>query len=395
MFDEFEDFDEAIEKKSKKGKKKRKNKDINDDFSEKKNGKKLLLVIGGFLLLALAFFGIYKAFSSGNLNFNKKEVVITLEDGVSPKQTLTILATGDYGALPEPVREGYTFDGWYTQKEGGVVVTGLTSYKSVNANTLYAHWKANKYKLTFILDNGEENIVLEQDFGSKIEAPKNFSRANYTFNGWSEAVPETVLAKDMEFKATWIPNTYNVYFNSNGGSSVSNKGVSYGGVYGALPVPSKDRYEFQGWYFDNVTFNNQLTNNSEVRLTSDVTVYAKWKLLTPRTLKVNTSGGFDSKLITSYSDYKKLGDRQLSETDFYTSSYILVALNIDPCTDEVVSVDGYQVNGEKVVVNVSVKRHCNSCGLSRVYYLYEVSKNSFGSNKRIVSKFNISAQDAC
>ena len=42
--------------------------------------------------------------------------------------------------LPEdPVRDGYVFDGWYTQASGGEKVTDLTSVKNGNFH-IYAHW---------------------------------------------------------------------------------------------------------------------------------------------------------------------------------------------------------------------------------------------------------------
>lgn len=48
-----------------------------------------------------------------------------------------------YGTLPTPVRKGYSFTGWYTQKSGG---SKITSSKTVTISkgktqTLYAHWK--------------------------------------------------------------------------------------------------------------------------------------------------------------------------------------------------------------------------------------------------------------
>ena len=51
--------------------------------------------------------------------------------------------TGDDGklaALPEPTREGYTFDGWYTAATGGTAVTVSRVY-TANA-TIYARWTA-------------------------------------------------------------------------------------------------------------------------------------------------------------------------------------------------------------------------------------------------------------
>lgn len=44
----------------------------------------------------------------------------------------------ELGELPTPERDGYTFDGWYTEAEGGINMTA-TSVLS-HSTTLYAHW---------------------------------------------------------------------------------------------------------------------------------------------------------------------------------------------------------------------------------------------------------------
>ena len=402
MFDEFDDYDDEETKSSKKKHSKKiiadsfkedreDNEDKEDREDRKNNWKKIFIILGIILAVCALVFGIYKAFNNSNTG---NVVTVTLNDGTSVK-TISINSNGTYTNLDSPVREGYTFDGWYTQEVGGTVVTSVTLYKSVNANVLYAHWTPNKYKITFVLDNGSDNIVLEQAYGTKIEAPTGFVKANYTFNGWSDEIPEIVPAKDMTFTAIWTMNTYTVYFNSNGGSGVSNKSVTYGSTYGELPVPSKNRYQFQGWYFDNGTFNNQVTSSSQVNITGNVTLYAKWKVVTPRTIKINSNSYLNSQIITSYDQYSKLGDNQLSQTDFYSSNYILVALNIDTCYDEFVSIAGYQVNSSKIIVTVNTKRHCNKCSSSRQYYLYEIDKNSVSSSTRVVSEFNILSNDGC
>ena len=57
--------------------------------------------------------------------------------------------------LPTATRTGYTFDGWYTQANGGtkVKVGDRLLYSDWNLNntsqTLYAHWTINKYKLMY------------------------------------------------------------------------------------------------------------------------------------------------------------------------------------------------------------------------------------------------------
>ena len=47
---------------------------------------------------------------------------------------------GDYGELPRPVRNGYSFEGWYTLPRGGVRVKDYAALTRTDDHTLYAHW---------------------------------------------------------------------------------------------------------------------------------------------------------------------------------------------------------------------------------------------------------------
>ena len=45
-----------------------------------------------------------------------------------------------YGTLPTPLRDGYTFDGWYTARSGGDLIQSATIANFVGDQILYAHW---------------------------------------------------------------------------------------------------------------------------------------------------------------------------------------------------------------------------------------------------------------
>ena len=51
-------------------------------------------------------------------------------------------AYGTYNSLPTPMYAGYTFTGWYTESNGGTLVTSSSSVPT-SGTTLYAHWIAN------------------------------------------------------------------------------------------------------------------------------------------------------------------------------------------------------------------------------------------------------------
>jgi len=50
----------------------------------------------------------------------------------------------EYGKLPQPQKDGYDFEGWYTEQTGGAIVTSSTIVSSAINHTLYAHWKERK-----------------------------------------------------------------------------------------------------------------------------------------------------------------------------------------------------------------------------------------------------------
>jgi len=59
---------------------------------------------------------------------------------VSPT-SLTVTNGGDYSALPIPTRDGWNFDGWYTEAAGGTKVNPADTVSLTAAITLYAQWE--------------------------------------------------------------------------------------------------------------------------------------------------------------------------------------------------------------------------------------------------------------
>ncbi|MDD4316006.1 MAG: InlB B-repeat-containing protein, partial [Clostridia bacterium] len=72
--------------------------------------------------------------------------------------------------------------------------------------------------------------------------------------------------------------TYKVIFNSNGGTAVASIETDGKSGFRMPNPPTKSGYEFEDWYYDNVTFRDVFTAGSLVAspITSDITVYAKW-----------------------------------------------------------------------------------------------------------------------
>lgn len=92
-----------------------------------------------------------------------------------------------------PVREGYTFLGWYTQAEGG---TKYTFTEAVSNNIiLYAHWNAHSHTVT--LENDENKKTNSYDYGSSVSVPTPTKKTGYNFNHWEVTVPDGETAPSL------------------------------------------------------------------------------------------------------------------------------------------------------------------------------------------------------
>lgn len=136
-------------------------------------------------------------------------------NGGSVAQESKIVYMGQtYGTLPTPVREYFAFTGWYTQADGGELVTADTDVTTKVNHTLYAHWEAITATLVFDANGGQVSqgnklVYLGKTVGS-LPVP---TRTDCTFLGWYKAdgtkvTDSTVLAEpgNITVKAYWETN---------------------------------------------------------------------------------------------------------------------------------------------------------------------------------------------
>ena len=142
----------------------------------------------------------------------------------------------------DPTKEGYTFIGWYNGESEWDFETPVTADL-----TLTAKWQVNQYTITFKPENGGQDIVIKQDYGTAITAPANPTKTGYTFAGWDREIPTTVPAEDMTLTAKWQVNQYTITFKpENGGQDIVIK-QDYGTAITAPANPTKTGYTFAGW----------------------------------------------------------------------------------------------------------------------------------------------------
>ena len=142
----------------------------------------------------------------------------------------------------DPTKEGYTFIGWYNGESEWNFETPVTADL-----TLTAKWQINRYTITFDTAGGSEVPSITQDYGTAITPPAAPTRTGYTFAGWDREIPTTVPAEDMTLTAKWQVNQYTITFKpENGGQDIVIK-QDYGTAITAPANPTKTGYTFAGW----------------------------------------------------------------------------------------------------------------------------------------------------
>ena len=164
---------------------------------------------------------------------------VTEKENEVPSQ---IRANAPAAQPADPAKEGHTFIGWYNGEEKWNFETPVT--KNL---TLTAKWQINQYTITFQPENGGQDIVIKQDYGTAITAPANPTKTGYTLAGWDKTIPTTMPAGDMTITARWTVNQYTITFKpENGGQDIVIK-QDYGTAITAPANPTKTGYTFAGW----------------------------------------------------------------------------------------------------------------------------------------------------
>lgn len=186
------------------------------------------------------------------------------------------------GELPVPTRTGYTFLGWFDKN--GEEVTSETIFRNTATITYTAKWEAKTYTVTFNPDGGtvdptEKEVTFDTALG-KLPTP---TKTGYTFQGWKDAEGNAVtadtvytVADNTTYTAQWTANTYVINLDAGEGIvDPTTVQATFGQAVGTLPTPTREHYDFLGWYDEN---GKEVTSDTVYSVAANITLTAKWEV---------------------------------------------------------------------------------------------------------------------
>lgn len=212
--------------------------------------------------------------------------------------------------LPIPVRQYYTFGGWYKDKTYTQKIDYIYS-GSIGNMTLYAKWNPITHNIRYYMnDTSTEPVILSSKHITSFNEATSATlisptRTGFVFNGFYETNPNSIYFTGKEKKviaipkftqsdktlyAKWTENKYKLVYNANGGAfsaPISALSLKYTEttrtpLYTALKA--REGYTFLGWntkkdgtginYGENVSISRLTAKNG-----TTTTLYANWKAI--------------------------------------------------------------------------------------------------------------------
>ena len=167
-----------------------------------------------------------------------------------------------YGTLPAASRTGYTFKGWFTEREGGIMISASSTTPAYD-QTLYAHWMPVTYQVQYNANGGSGTMLTQLIlYGSTVELlPNKFSRAYHRFDRWAtseggggdtyaDGEPVTNLTDRDDIPvilyAQWVRTAALCTFYDWDDTVLGTESYDVGGSVN-FPAPSRTGYTFAGW----------------------------------------------------------------------------------------------------------------------------------------------------
>ena len=204
-------------------------------------------------------------------------------------------------SLPTPTREGYTFGGWYLDREATQPFVIASTGKTIIANTmLYAKWTKNvETKVSAVFynnyssDDNEIFNTISITLGERLNVVPIPTRVGYTFAGWyldrNGTTPFVVpaggymLNEDISLYAKWnkiseeVEICYYSNYSETDNSVLMVEAKKQGEKITSLPTKVvREGYIFAGWYLDRNGTTPFVIPAGGYVLNEDISLYVKW-----------------------------------------------------------------------------------------------------------------------
>ena len=276
--------------------------------------------------------------------------VYTVKIRRRPMYTVTFNTDGGTSVSNQVIEEDFLATEPITTKTGYDFVSWNYNFNTpITDNiTITAEWNIKQYTLTIVYDNGQENLVLTQDYNTQIQTIESPKKLGYTFAGWDNTMPTTMPAEDLTITASWDINQYTLKIVYDNGQEDLIITQDYNTPIQPISNPVRDGYAFTDW--DNVIPKTMPAEN--------LTITAQW-------------------LANDNTPYKVEYYLQNLEDDNYTKTKTVDKTGTTDCvvTAEILSFDHFTPTTQLV----SEKINGNGKTILKVYYTrntYKISCNN-------------------
>ena len=250
--------------------------------------------------------GLFKAWEKKSITGTSGYVSkIILQAVEYPKSNITYMINGEeytrslnpafyyegkgLASLQAESKEGYNFDGWYSDVDCTTKVTSILETQTGDV-TLYAKFTGITYDITYELGEGETVVGSKPSTYTCGEGVSSFSPAvkvGHDFQYWCvvkgdaleqiSSIPVDYYG-DITLKPLFTPTTYNINYVLDGGTNGDGNPGSY--TYGDgsinLADATKTGYKFEGWYTDSGFAESTKVTSISTKQVGPVPLYAKF-----------------------------------------------------------------------------------------------------------------------
>ena len=175
---------------------------------------------------------------------------------------------------------GFEFDNFMVSN---VVQTPASSLVLVNSIT--GTMPASAKVVTFNANGGTGSMQDQVAIAAENLSPNSFDNPGHAFLGWSTSQNGSVndyvdgasydFLADTTLHARWAPIAYNVTYDEQGGSSVTDTSYTIGSTVTLPAAPTKSNFTFGGWFVSS-SGGNALGASYAPPGTGNITLYAQW-----------------------------------------------------------------------------------------------------------------------